>query len=429
MVRVPFTSPFRQSVRRAPARACSALLLLLAAPPALLKAEAPASVSLDRVIQLARERAPAITAARARVTQAEGRWFLGSAPPDPQVRGSIGQGEPRVGGPGARETGIEIEQLLPSPRAVSARRHAGAAGVEASRTEVLAVEAETVLKAKRLYYQAGSAQAQAAALAEAATDAGSLRDVMNRRVELGEASEGDRLRTRVEALRTELEARAANAEAQAARAVLNRFLLGALGKDFVLAPLPDPGVLTEVAPDFVALVASRNPDYRAAQGRLEALQWSVSAERALRLPSLSLSFFHANELDRKATGAGLGISLPLWNRNQGAVLLAEGERAEAEAEAKRIRVEIESEAERLLRTERAARELAVSYNREILPASRESLSIVRFSLEQGEANLLSWLEARRSYLEILRASYRAQLDAFLLRAELERLIGGFDGPR
>ena len=384
-------------------------------------------VSLDRVIRLARERAPAIAVARARVAQAEGRWFLGSVPPDPQVRGEIGRGEPREGGPSVQETGFELEQFLPSPRSVSARRRSGAAGVEASRTEVQAVEAETVLKAKRLYYEAASAQAQAAALAEAATDAGSLRDVMNRRVELGEASEGDRLRTRVEALRTDLEARAAKAEAEADRAVLNRFLLGALGRDFALAPLPDPGVLTEVPPDFVTLVASRNPDYRAAQGRLETLQWSVSAERALRLPGLSLSFFHASELDRKATGVGLGISLPLWNRNQGAVLLAEGERAEAEAETKRIRVEIESEAERLLWTERAARELAVSYNREILPASRESLSIVRFSLEQGEANLLSWLEARRSYLEILRASYRAQLDAFVRRAELERLIGGLDG--
>lgn len=410
---------------------CSGAVALASAAEVLLGQQSPGppAVSLDRVIQLARERAPAIAAARARVAQAEGRWFLGSMPPDPQVRGSIGRGEPREGGPSSPESTIELEQFLPSPRAVSARLNAGAAGVEAARTEVLAVEAEVVLAAKRLYYEAASAQAQAAALTEAATDAGSLRDVMNRRVELGEASEGDRLRTRVEALRTDLEARAAKAEAEADRAALNRFLLGALGRDFALAPLPDPGVLTEVPPDFVALAVSRNPDYRAAQGRLEALRWSVSAERALRLPGLSLSLFRERELDRKATGIGLGISLPLWNRNQGAVLLAEGERAEADAEAKRIRVEIESEAERLLRTERAARELAVSYNREILPASRESLSIVRFSLEQGEANLLSWLEARRSYLEILRASYRAQLDAFVRRADLERLMGGLDGPR
>lgn len=384
-------------------------------------------VSLDRVIQLARERAPAIAAARARILQAEGRRFLGAVPPDPQVRWGISRGEPRQGGPSARETSVEIDQFLPSPRGVAARLRSGAAGVEASRTQAQAVEAEVVVAAKRLYYEAASAQAQATALTEAAVDAGSLRYVMNRRVELGEASEGDRLRTRVEALRTDLEARSARAEADADRAVLNRFLLGALGPDFSLAPLPDPGGFPEAPPDFVALVVSSNPDFRAAQRRLEAFRWSLSAERASRVPGLSLSLFQARELDRKATGIGLGISVPLWNRNQGAVLLAEGERAEAEAEAARIRVEIESEAERLLRTERAARELAVSYGRDILPAARESLSIVRFSLEQGEANLLSWLEARRSYLEILRASYRAQLDAFLRRAELERLVGGLDG--
>jgi outer membrane protein TolC len=68
----------------------------------------------------------------------------------------------------------------------------------------------------------------------------------------------------------------------------------------------------------------------------------------------------------------------------------------------------------------------MTYRREILPAATQALSIVRFSLGQGEANLLSWLEARRSYLEILRASYRAQLEAFLQRAEIERLTGGID---
>ena len=89
---------------------------------------------------------------------------------------------------------------------------------------------------------------------------------------------------------------------------------------------------------------------------------------------------------------------------------------------------IETEVERLLRRDAVARELAITYRQEIIPAAAEALSIVRFSLEQGEASLLSWLEARRSYLETLRASYAAQREAFLTRAELERLTGEFDAP-
>jgi hypothetical protein len=120
------------------------------------------------------------------------------------------------------------------------------------------------------------------------------------------------------------------------------------------------------------------------------------------------------------------VTIPLWNRNQGAVRIARGDLAEAEADALTLRAQIEGEVERLMRRDRVTRELAITYRQEIIPAATETLSIARFSLEQGEASLLVWLEARRSYLEVLRASYSAQLEAFITRAELERLTGEFN---
>ncbi|MEO8190082.1 MAG: TolC family protein [Acidobacteriota bacterium] len=383
-------------------------------------------VSLEEAVRIARDRAPEIAAARARVLQAEGRKFAASVPADPELQYGLGRGRPRDGGPSRKESTVELRQFLTSPLAVRSRLRSGEAEIEASLRDVDVAASEAVLQVKRIYYEAAISGEEANALAEAATDARALQDVMDRRVEVGEASEGDRLRTRVEALRADLEARSALAQAEAAKAALGRFLLGSLGPRFILSTALDPTSIPDLGPDFLEQAVGRNPELRAARSRLEAAGWSLSAEKAQRIPGLSLSSFWLTELDRRASGVTLGLSIPLWNRNQGAIRVAQGERAEAEADVLAVRTEVEIELERAIRANRSARELAIAYRKEILPAASEALSIVRFSLGEGEANLLSWLEARRSYLEILRASYRAQLEAFLKRAELERIVGGID---
>jgi len=387
---------------------------------------APTPVSLERVLEIARATAPAISAAQARVLQADGQRFLATVLPDPEFIAGVSRGEPRPDGPGGAENSFEVVQSLPAPWGLRARSRSGAARIQAARDEVAAVTADVVLVAKRLYYEASIDEAQALALTQAAQDAESLRDLVAHRVEAGEAPEGDRLRTRVEALRTDLEARAAKARAEGDRAALNRFLLGALGTDFSLSSDLDPRRVPPSPENLVEVAISRSPAYRAALSRVEAAKWAASAERAARLPGLDVSVFREKEIDREAVGATLGITIPLWNRNEGAMRIARGELAESEAEALNLRAQIEGEVERLLRRDRVARELAISYRQEIIPAAAETLSISRFSLEQGEASLLTWLEARRSYLEVLRSSYGAQLEALITRAELERLTGEFD---
>ena len=383
----------------------------------------PRVVGLDTVLQLARERAPAIAAARARVSQAEERRRATTLVPDPVFTAGFGRGEPRDGGVSASESSFELSQSLPAPWGLRSRRLAGSAAITAATWQVDAVTLNALLEAKTLYYEAALGAARADALAQAAEDARSLNDLVARRVEVGEAPGADHLRTTVEALRAEAEARAAAAQAEGARAALNRFLLGALGAGFAFPSELDPSDLAPMPDGTVELAVSRNPAFRAAQSRVEAARSTVDVERAARIPELEVSAFTLKELDREATGAAIGIAIPLWNRNKPGVGLARAELSEAEAESSALRIGIEADVERLVSRDRAAREIAVAYRVEILPAAREALAVVRNSLEQGEANLLQWLEARRSYLETLRAAYEAQFDAFVTRAELERLTG------
>ena len=231
---------------------------------------------------------------------------------------------------------------------------------------------QVVLEVKRIYYEAAIADEEAKALSEAATDARSLQDVMDRRVEVGEASEGDRLRTRVEALRAELEARRARAEAEAGK---SRSRTGSFwvrsGPVSRLSTHLDPTRLPELAAGFRdggrrAIVRSTVRPSLALKRRIGRM----SAESAARMPGLTLSPFWQKELDRRTTGVALGLSIPLWNRNQGQVRIAQGEQAEAEAELLAVRTEIEIELERRSRTDRSAQRA-----RDLLPPGDSAGSV------------------------------------------------------
>jgi cobalt-zinc-cadmium efflux system outer membrane protein len=372
---------------------------------------------------VARERAPAIAAARARVLQAEERRHGTTLVPDPVFTAGFGRGEPRDGGASRSESSFEISQSLPALWGLRSRKAAGEAAIEEATWRVEATALDVLLQAKTLYYEAVLGAARADALSRAADDARSLSDLVARRVEVGEAPGANHLRTTVEALRAGAEARAAAAQAEGARAALNRFLLGALGSDFVLSTELDPAALAPLPSAGVEQAVSSSPALRAAQAKVAAATSAVDVERAARVPTFEVSAFSLRELDRKSFGATFGIAIPLWNRNQPGLGNAHAQLAEAQADLSALRSGIEADLERLFRRDRAAREVAVGYSAEILPAAREMLAVVRNSLEQGEADLLVWLEARRSYLETLRAASEAQLDAFVTRAEVERLIG------
>lgn len=381
------------------------------------------SFSLERIEALARERAPAIAAAQARVDQAKGRRRSAAAVPDLDVTLGSAHARPEGGGISGSEWLVAAGVDLPAPWVLSARKKAGDDAIRAATADLDATILDVVLEARRTYVEVVIAEDRAASMAEAARDADTLRNLISRRVEIGEAAESDRLRAHVEARRTALEANAARADTEGARGALDGFLLGALGPDFRLTSRLTTQELQPAPENAVESALAASPDLLAARARFAAAASRLNAERRARVPVFRIAAFRDSELDKTATGGAVTFAIPLWNRNQGPVLVARAEQTEAEAELARIEAVLRTSIARLVARDGAARERALAYAEEIVPAARDTLSISTLALEQGEASLLPWLEARRSYLEVLRASLDARRDAFLTRAELDRLLG------
>jgi outer membrane protein TolC len=398
------------------------ILALLIAPLGVSAAWAE-SFTLEQVEALARERAPAIAAAAARTAQAEGRRKGLAAVPDPELTLDAAHARPDGGGPSGSEWGVEAGFSFPAPWGLGARRKAGDDAIRAARADGQTATLDVVFDARRRYIEVVTAEDMAVGLADAARDAATLRDLIARRVEIGEAAGSDRLRADVEARRTELEARAAAADAEGARAALDAFVLGALGPGFRLSSRLAAHELRPPTGGAVEAAVAASPDLVAARARIDAAASRVIAERRARLPGLRIAAFHDVEIDKSATGGAVTFALPLWNRNEAPVRIARAEQAEAEADLARVEAALRGIVAQLAARDAVLRERALAFAEEILPAARESLAISMLALEQGEASLLPWLEARRSYLEVLRASYDARREAFLTQAELHRLLG------
>lgn len=296
---------------------------------------------------------------------------------------------------------------------------------EAKRSEVALRAAELYLEAERLGQSARLVQAQIDGLERVAAAV---------RARAGEGRE-----LPVEVKRAELEVARARQRAQALEAEreytesLLGFLLGLPAEDRVRpAGEPRPAVLPESVEEAVAAALESSAEIRRLESALAAQGYRVRAERAAKLPSLSLvaqygvfaRFNNYDEFFRKFQRhngqLGLAFEIPLFT---GSAVAARA--AAAELEVERLRTELETARRRIavdtrrqfehVKTAEAAAEVA----RQDLELARENLSVVLAWQQEGRAWLRDVEAARHLEQEKWLAFYDAQ---YALEAARFRLL-------
>lgn len=383
------------------------------------------SYTRDDLLRVARERSPAILAAEQRVRAAAGeRTNVATLP---SIQSSYSRGTGRgvdVGAVSAAAQGWEISQEWEWPWRWRARIRAADSGVAAQRAEKLIVEADVFASVAEQFYGILLAQKEEELLREQFAAARDLLALTEKRVAVGEGRPLERIKASVEALRTERQLEAARADLSVRRALLDRFLLESLGKDYVLTgdlSLPDSIPSQQATLDRIL---ASSPLIAQVRIRVEAAHWAVRAEELGRFPNLSASFGREREIDRKASTFTVGISIPLWGFNRGLIQKVKAEEDVVRAEEASARIEVASRAEGAYKVYSLSFQQAESYDRDLLPAARKSLSIATFSYEQGELSLLELLDARRTYLETISAFNDVLYQFHIAAAEIERLAGG-----
>jgi len=121
--------------------------------------------------------------------------------------------------------------------------------------------------------------------------------------------------------------------------------------------------------------------------------------------------------------AGVNVTVPLRNQNQGEVAKAQGERAGATARlsATQLSAEAQVGAARA-RDERARSALAV-YRGGARELARQNLDVVRQTSELGRATVFDVLGEQRRYLDFERSYSNALREAYDARTALRRALG------
>ena len=292
------------------------------------------------------------------------------------------------------------------------------------------------LETRRAYATLAIAERRAALLDSSALFAERLAEFAEKQFVAGEFNRLERNVVVLETARARSAADRARAQVAHAAADLSR-LLG-LPRDSTqrttsLPAVPDLRWASDAA--LVTLARDRRPDLHAsAEMQLSAGRAAAAARLAL-VPNLTISAFNGREAATdELLGVAIGVSIPLFHRQQTNIGAADAGRIASEAalasNERAVQAEVLAAAARFLRARSAERRFAG----EVLRVASENVRLTERALAEGEVSLTEVLVLRTTaagaqleYLDVLHDAWSAwfELAAALAAepAELATLLG------
>ena len=395
-------------------------------------------LTLARLEQMALANNPTLAQAQAQVAAAEGKAKQAGLFPNPSIGYSGDEISP---GPVIRggEHGFFVEQTIPLggklklSRRVFEREVVQAEAIgEGQRLRVL----NTV---RALYYEALAAARRVEVREQLATLSAEAVGVSQQLFNVGAADRPDLLAGEIEAQQAQLEVVAARNRQDRTW----RRLAQVVG-DPTLVPQPLDGRLDAVLPMLdreraLETLVRDSPELKAARAASERAELALQRARKEPIPDLVVRAgprYNRELLEPGPTPVGweafadIGVTIPLFNRNQGNVETADAELARARAEVVRLELVLRARLAEVFDQYSTARQRVQVYRTEIVPRAEEAHSLFLARFRETAAAYPQVLIAERtlvqvteSHLDALEAGWGAvvQIQGLLL-------MGGLDAP-
>jgi cobalt-zinc-cadmium efflux system outer membrane protein len=371
-------------------------------------------MTLEAALALARERAPRVVAAKARVAEAQAR-LKGATPlfrENPVVGWS--QGPRSSPGGDTQDRELALSQALDWPHARSARVDSARAEVEREAATSQDTLRQTLRDVAAAYLDAARADARLRQAEAEQTIAAELAQIARRRHAAGDVAALDVNVSEGALARAKAQMREGQAVQADALAALRSQLGLPAGEAVIVAGL---GPVEQPAIDVPSAVDQR-PDVRALVHAVAQADSDLRLGRALAWPQLGLTVRHEREQMDTILMGGLTVTLPVFDRGQAV-------RAEAEARAARLRGELEAlrrraavEADAALTAYEHRRAAAQELKANALPLLEDNEHLARRSYEEGEIGLGDVLLIRRETIETRRTLLDQQHAAALARIDV-----------
>lgn len=378
------------------------------------------SLTAERVVVLARARAPQVRVAESHVLEARGRLAGARA---------LGQENPTIEGVANTKDGFEQrtqwELSVPIGIGLSWAGRTGVANAELQREEQLVADARrgAVGAALAAYYRVLHAERRIGLARERQSVAGELHRTAIERHRAGDVPRLEVLVTETEEIRAESELRTEEQGLARARITLAAALALPSGESLAVAgDLSDRLLLTQT---LATSETAERADVLAADRELRAAKASKTLARSELLPGLAFRLNYGHEDGEAIVQPGLAVTVPLFQRGQESRQVAQAREMRASVELERIRNDATAEAQGLARIYEAATSAAEQLGSRALPRVEESETMVRESYRAGKIDLPALLVVRRDLLDTRREYLDRLLDAALAGIDLAVARGHF----
>lgn len=397
-------------------------------------------VTVDDAIGRALSQEPSLRALRSQIDVTRGRRDQAGLGPNPAV--SFAQQQEPSGTD--NQTRIELQWPL------DLFRKAGRVGVadrEIEVTQHATANGERMLAAEvRMKYGAAAAAVRALTVIEQLLAATSRqRTLITSRVEQGAAPPLDRDMLRVEAQRLEAD-RLIQVGIVDRQLVDLKRLLG-IPPDAPLALRDSLEALVRTDRPLAlagnqADAATKRADVQEAEARVRVGDAQIDRAHREGRPDMSITGMYMRmdagfpQQGLSPAGAfepirnvfhyvslGATVTLPLQNRNQGAVAAAEAERVGVAAQLDATRLAAQSEIAAARSRDEHARQALDAYTGDTIALARQNLDVVRQTYELGRGTLVDVLNEQRRYLDVERAYTDVLREAYEARQSLRAALG------
>jgi len=251
----------------------------------------------------------------------------------------------------------------------------------------------------------------------------SITDI-KRRIQAGAAMEADALRTEMELDELLMEKAALNRQLNQQKKGLAALWGNTDDADIQLAFTLNTAILLPQQPEILKKI-HEHPEGKLLKLNQETAAAEIRQLKAEAFPELSISagYLRNNEDDENEVIAGMSISLPLFNRNKGAILSKGHEVTVAGKKFQAFFVERITEAGTILSEIENTTEAFSVLTEKLQPKAKNVYALLERYYKHGSISILEVLESRRNLLEINLRRIDLITENALLAADLMELTG------
>jgi cobalt-zinc-cadmium efflux system outer membrane protein len=399
-----------------------------------------AGMTLDDAIAQALDHEPSLRAARADVPVAQGVRVQAGLRPNPSVAFSQ-QNEPAGTD---KQTRVEVQWPLDLFRKAG-RVQVAERQIEVTQQSVADRERRRAVDVRMKYGEVAAAVRVLAVSDDVLAATIRQHTLVSARVDEGATPPLERDVLRVEVQRLEADRILQAGQTERALIELKRLLGMAADSSLSLRNTLEQLVRRETAQPLTVDAAgssARRPDVLEAQAGVGVSDAQIDRARRDGRPDMSLfgtymrmeagfpqrGFGELGDLERVRgvfhyVSAGVMVTVPLLNRNQGEVAAAQARRLRAAAELDAAQLTAASEIAAARTRDEYARQALAAYTSDARGLARQNLDVVRQTYELGRATLFDVLNEQRRYLEVERAYTTALREAYEARQALRHALG------